>query len=282
MTDQAQMPAVEAGARGRPPAARRRLRFDLELFQALNEEYRAKPLVSAPRNVADREAMARQATARAGRLVKAHGIAGARCLEIGCGRGETVKALAREHGCEVTGIDIVAYPQWALSDQPAARLERLDITSEPFTHLGRFDFIYSFAVWEHIRHPFAALRAAFALLRPGGRMYLNANLHRGPSASHRYREVFFPWPHLLFTDEVFEEFYLATHNRVAYPAWVNKLVAAEYEAYFRLLGFAIESIGFTLRPIDEPFYARFEEKLGRYPRFDLERDFIVAVVSRPG
>ena len=113
-------------------------------------------------------------------------------------------------------------------------------------------------------------------------MYLNANLYRGPSASHRYREVFFPWPHLLFTDEVFEEFYQVMHNRAAYPAWVNKLVAAEYEAYFRHLGFAIESIGFTLRSIDEPFYARFEEKLGRYPRFDLERDFIVAVVSRPG
>jgi SAM-dependent methyltransferase len=226
--------------------------------------------------------MARQAAARAGRLIKAHGIAGARCLEIGCGRGETAKALAHEHGCEVTGIDIVAYPEWGLSGQPLVQLERLDITSEPFTHLGQFDFVYSFAVWEHIRHPFAALQAAFALLRPGGRMYLNANLYRGPTASHRYREVFFPWPHLLFTDEVFEEFYLAAHNRAAYPAWVNKLVAAEYEAYFRLLGFTIESIGFTLRPIDELFYARFEEKLGRYPRIDLERDFIVAVVSRPG
>ena len=85
----------------------------------------------------------------------------------------------------------------------------------------------------------------------------------------------------LFADEVFEEFYWAARGRAIHPAWVNKLVAAEYEAYFRLVGFAIESIGFTLRPFDEPFYARFEEKLGRYPRLDLQRDFIIAVLRRP-
>ena len=62
---------------------------------------------------------------------------------------------------------------------------------------------------------------------------------------------------------------------------MNKLVAAEYEAYFRLLGFTIDFIDFTMRPFDEPFYARFEDKLGRYPRLDLQRDFITAVVTRP-
>ena len=34
-----------------------------------------------------------------------------------------------------------------------------------------------------------------------------------PTASHRYREVFFPWPHLLFADEVFEEFLPGTQGR---------------------------------------------------------------------
>ena len=35
----------------------------------------------------------------------------------------------------------------------------------------------------------------------GGLAWIKAN--RGPKASHRYRWVNFPWPHLLFTDEVF-------------------------------------------------------------------------------
>jgi SAM-dependent methyltransferase len=275
-------PSAAPTAQEKPPEARRRVRYDLELFQSLNADYRDKPLVAAPRNLADGAAMARQASTRAGRLVKAHRIAGLRCLEIGCGRGETARALAREHGCDVTGLDIAVYPGWAEVLEPRARLLRLDVTAEPFEHLGSFDFIYSFAVWEHIRHPFAALRAAFDLLRPGGRMYLNANLYRGPTASHRYREVFFPWPHLLFADEVFEAFYWGQRGRAVQPAWVNKLVAAEYEAYFRLLGFTIDSIDFTMRPFDEPFYARFEEKLGRYPRLDLQRDFITAVITRPG
>ncbi len=33
---------------------------------------------------------------------------------------------------------------------------------------------------------------------------------------------------------------------------------------------------------DEEFYRRFEDVLGRIPRWDLERDFFTAVLEKPG
>ena len=258
------------------------IRYDVDLFIELNELYSNRPLVPRARNTADTTQMQAQGNSRASALQKRHGIRGCRTLEIGCGRGEVTYAMAHELGCDATGVDIVEYEQWPERASDRVTLRALDITSEDYSSLGTFDFIYSFAVWEHIRHPHAALRAAFDLLRPGGRMYLNANLYRGPKASHRYREVFFPWPHLLFTDEVFGEFYRRAHGKPRYPAWVNRLVAAEYVQYFSELGFEIEQLRFDATPIDEPFYARFENVLGRYPRLDLERDFIHADLRRAG
>ena len=148
-------------------------------------------------------------------------------------------------------------------------------------NLGRFDFVYSNAVFEHVHHPYSMLRKAFELLRPGGRMYLSANLYRGPKASHRYREVFFPWPHLLFSDDVIAEYYVSIGRQANRASWVNQLSIADYYDYFRLIGFELEGATFTKTPIDEAFYARFADRLERVPRYDLERDFLIATLRRP-
>ena len=258
-----------------------RHRFDVELFTALNQEYRDRPLVPNAKDMSKPAWKASQGQTRSAGLQKRYGIRGCRALEIGCGRGDVALALAEEYGCDVTGVDIVAYPEWAARASERVKLCKLDLTAEDHSSLGSFDFIYAFAVWEHIRHPYKALCAAYQLLRPGGRMYMSANLYRGPKASHRYREVFFPWPHLLFSDEVFAEYYVRNHGKPSYPAWVNKMVVAEYMHYFSMIGFVVEKTWYNLTPIDEPFYDRFAEVLARYPRFDLERDFIHVDLRRP-
>lgn len=101
------------------------------------------------------------------------------------------------------------------------------------------------------------LQRAHDLLVPGGNLLLSANLYRGPKASHRYREIFFPWPHLLFSDEVIDDFY-RNHLKMipegetwlseesvepSYrdqelwgSAWVNQLSIADYFNYFNLAG----------------------------------------------
>jgi hypothetical protein len=43
----------------------------------------------------------------------------------------------------------------------------------------------------------------------------------------------------------------------------------------------IRSLKFDVTPLDEAFYARFSDILGRYPRWDLERDFFHVVLEKP-
>jgi 2-polyprenyl-3-methyl-5-hydroxy-6-metoxy-1,4-benzoquinol methylase len=242
---------------------------------ALNEEYRDKPIVQRPRKT-DLDSLARAARYRIQGVIDAGiDIRGKRVLEVGCGHGALTKVLAEEYGCEVVGLDITHYPQWEEVGSSGIDLRVLDISTEDSSALGQFDVILSFVVLEHVLHPYGFLSAVERLLRPGGKAHLTANLYRGPKASHRYRQVFFPWPHLLFTDEVFREFYTKVHNKPTVAAsWVNKLTHSHYETYLREIGFARHATSLSPSKFDEEFYQRFHDRLGRYPRYDLSHDFI--------
>jgi cyclopropane fatty-acyl-phospholipid synthase-like methyltransferase len=259
------------------------MKFDLSLFESLNNEYTSKPIVPQPRSYAP-AAVAARGINKARQLCQQFDLKGKKVLEIGCGRGEILHALARNHQCQCVGVDIAAYPEWKTEgpDLRNLKLYQTDLTAAAPTQLieGPFDFIYSIAVWEHLKHPYTMLRAAKNLLKSRGSLYLVANLFPGPQASHCYRQVFFPWPHLLFTDEVFEQFYMKHHNRSGAPAWINKLTTAHYMLYFKELDLHAKEISFTKSALDQPFYERFENELSRYPVFDLERDFIHAHLIR--
>ncbi|MDW9762145.1 methyltransferase domain-containing protein [Sinorhizobium meliloti] len=257
-----------------------KIKYDLELFQRLNEEYRSKPLV--PPNLTakyDPETLAWRAKNRAKQLSTIFPLEGQRILEVGCGRGEVCRAMTEHFGATAVGVDVEHYDEWSIPAKNV-QLHQVDLTQDNPPDLGLFDHACSFAVWEHVRHPFTLLKRVHAMLKPGGMFYLVANLYRGPQASHRYRQVFFPWPHLLFSDEVFEEFYESIGKPPVGAEWVNQLAIADYHRYFYLVGFAATQIRFDTTPIDEEFYQRFEDKLGRFPRYDLERDFMKAVLVK--
>jgi SAM-dependent methyltransferase len=262
------------------------MKYDLELFKQLNEEYSVKPIVKAPR-LLDKASQQQEGLARVKKIRKVFNLRqdeileGKRILEIGCGRANTSRAVADALHCTVTGVDVERYSAWKDNATPDVNISVLDISTEDYSHLGQFDYIYSFAVWEHIRHPYAAMKAAFNLLRPGGTMYFYANLYRGAKASHRYRQVFFPWPHLLFTDDVFHEFYISIGRKPQGSAWVNKLVAAEYLLYVNQIGFEVIEEWYNVLPLDVEFYNRFSDVLERYPIWDLERDFIHLLMKKP-
>jgi 2-polyprenyl-3-methyl-5-hydroxy-6-metoxy-1,4-benzoquinol methylase len=256
-------------------------RFDLDLFLALNEEYRDKPIVARPRTFEAGE-LSLQADKRAksidGRL---GGVAGKRVLEVGSGRGHLGQSLLALGADSYVGVDVVEYADWPTTKGPKLDLVRRDISTEPSDDLGQFDAIVSLAVLEHVVHPHAILEAMFQRLKPGGVLYLAANLYRGPKASHRYRQVYFPWPHLLFGDDVWRAFYRKVHGKDDTFSWVNKLTHAQYVYYFDKIGFRTRKSWVTPSTFDEAFYHRFEDQLSRYPIYDLSHDFIYALLERP-
>ena len=254
--------------------------YDVALLERLNAEYADRPIVPSPPTYTA-EALAESARRRVRWVHDMVDLRAKRTLEIGCGNGFEVWSFAHNLGCDAHGVDVAEYRSWAGLTGPRVTFTCADLgTSSPYEP-GTFDRVVSFTVWEHVTHPYALLRATWDLLRPGGLAWIRANLHAGPQASHRYRDIYFPWPHLLFSDATVREWDVASGRPPIGLTWVNRLSWLHYEYYADRLGFEIASRHFTETPIDEDFYARFEDVLGRYPRADLRRDYVLLVLRKP-
>lgn len=258
----------------------RKHRFDVELMEELNREYESKPIVAEAPSY-EPEAMADVAKRRLFGVHRSIDLAGKRVLEIGCGNGYEVWYLAHHFGSDAWGVDVVEREPWDVLADDRTHFECADITAKNPLPTGYFDRVISFVVWEHILHPRRAIKETFEMMAPGGIAWIRANLYRGPKASHLYREIFFPWPHLLFSEDVIEEFLRRTDKHWLHPVWVNRLSWLEYERAFLDAGFRIKALTFDESPFDEEFYQRFEHMLGRYPRWDLTKDFFTVVLEKP-
>jgi SAM-dependent methyltransferase len=254
--------------------------MDLALFESLNEEYRSKPLVAEPPayDQASREDRARR------RLLDVHNtvdLAGKRVLELGCGAGFEVWYLSHHFGADAWGVDVSERGGWTALADERTQFVCADIGEESPFKADMFDRIISFSVLEHVVHPYAVLNELYRILAPGGLACISANLYRGPRASHLYRELYFPFPHLLFGDDVISAYREKHTGRSGGSAWVNRLTWSQYEDYFRQIGFTMHSLRFSETPLDEAFYARFSDILGRYPKWDLTKDFFHVVLEKP-
>ena len=254
--------------------------YDVDLLEKLNAEYRDRPLVPSPPSYSD-TALAAAAQRRVRWVDGMVGLAGKRTLEIGCGNGFEVWSLAHNLGCDAHGVDVTHYHPWDQLQGGRVHFECADLSIGTPYEENSFDRVISFTVWEHVTHPYAMLKATYDLLKPGGLAWIRANLYAGPQASHRYRDIFFPWPHLLFTDEVVRAWDVQHGRRPIGHAWVNRLSWLHYEYYADLLGFEVAHRAYTETPIDEEFYTRFEDVLGRHPRADLRRDYLLMVLRKP-
>jgi len=255
--------------------------FDVQLFEALNEEYATRPVVPAAPEY-DHDTLVGRSVARLQRMHRTIDLADRKILVFGCGNGYEVWFLSHAFNAEAWGIDLAERAAWEPLADDRTHFVLADVVRDaPFAD-AMFDRIISTNVFEHVEHPISTLAALYRVLRPGGLAFITANLYRGPLASHRYREVTFPWPHLLFEDDVFRAFYRRRGLPEQDAEWVNRLTWEQYRAEMLRSGFRIERERLLTKPIDEPFYRRFEAILGRYPRADLERDFFEVVLRKPG
>jgi ubiquinone/menaquinone biosynthesis C-methylase UbiE len=98
---------------------------------------------------------------------------GGTMLEVGCGRGIGLEALARRlEPAVLTGIDVddrlLAMAESALGERGVnARLLRADVRDLPFDDAA-FDTVFDFGTCYHVSRPAVALREVARVLRPGG------------------------------------------------------------------------------------------------------------------
>ena len=95
---------------------------------------------------------------------------GARVLEIGCQRGETLSRLAAELGIEAHGIEP------SERDAEIARAAGVDCFAGPLEAYEpgerRFDLVQMFHVLEHLHEPLEVLMTIRSWLAPGGSLLI--------------------------------------------------------------------------------------------------------------
>src|SRR4051812_17071961 len=78
-------------------------------------------------------------------------------LDVGCGSGDNLEALAAENRYELTGLDVSAEAlAMAKRRVPGARLQTLDVQREKLQ--DTFDLVMSLQVVEHLVDDMAAIR----------------------------------------------------------------------------------------------------------------------------
>jgi len=87
-------------------------------------------------------------------------------LVVGCGTGREAILMSQRMGCNVEGIDITGH-FFETPPDSRVRLRVMDICKTDYES-NKFDFLYSYHVFEHIPDLAAALQEMGRLLRPGG------------------------------------------------------------------------------------------------------------------
>lgn len=125
--------------------------------------------------------------------------AGARVLDVGCGRGAVAAFLAERFGWRVTGIDLAGVPladaerrRRTLPPALAARLAFVAGNVYDRAFEAPFDGVYGTGAFCHFEaaHLFARCHA---LLRPGGRIGFMERVRIGPISPEDWRRLTVDW-----------------------------------------------------------------------------------------
>ncbi|MBN8438783.1 MAG: methyltransferase domain-containing protein [Candidatus Accumulibacter sp.] len=215
----------------------------------------------------DEQARIDRARERAKTVDALIGLRGQRVLEVGCGHGDFCKVLAEEYDCEVVGTEVLPYEEWKTVSNPNLTLMHMDVANEQRFPENHFDRIVSFVVWEHMRHPWSALKECQRILKPKGKKYLHAYLYGAPRLSHLHYLIPDPWLHLTHSpNEIMQRI---GKGELPWYFWCNRVSYLHYLQYFRKLGFYITYENIIREPFPEDYYQDNEQLLGLYSGYDL-------------
>ena len=113
-------------------------------------------------------------------------LAGKNVIDIGCGGGILSESMARK-GATVTGIDLSekaleVADLHSLESGVQVRYKLVAAEEMAAQEPGQFDVVTCMEMLEHVPDPAAIVRAAAALVKPGGHVYFST-LNRNPKSS---------------------------------------------------------------------------------------------------
>lgn len=112
-------------------------------------------------------------------------VVGKQVLDIGCGGGILSEALARR-GAKVTGIDMGEAPLAVarlhlFESKLDVHYEKAEASVYAERYPERFDVVTCMEMLEHVPDPAAIVRSCFALLKPGGDLFVST-INRNPKS----------------------------------------------------------------------------------------------------
>lgn len=126
-------------------------------------------------------------------------------LELGCWDGMVSLELHRK-GKNTTAIDITDAGFDGRAAGEGVMLRKMDAAVMEFADES-FDFVFSYAAFEHLASPEGALREAIRVVRVNGYIYLDFGpLYYSPFGQHAYRSITVPYCQFLFEKHVINEF----------------------------------------------------------------------------
>lgn len=110
---------------------------------------------------------------------------GSRILDVGCGKGDSVRFLKDNYGFECTGIDMnLSFVEEAKRNNPDIDIRFGDGEFlDDFTS-GSFDAVFMECVLSVINIPDEALHEAWCVLKKGGKLILTDLFHINPARSY--------------------------------------------------------------------------------------------------
>jgi 2-polyprenyl-6-hydroxyphenyl methylase/3-demethylubiquinone-9 3-methyltransferase len=123
-------------------------------------------------------------------------LAGKNVIDIGCGGGVLSEAMAKK-GAKVTGIDLSekalkVADLHSLESGVEVRYKHIAAEDMALAEPGQFDVVTCMEMLEHVPDPASIVRAAAALVKPGGHLFFST-LNRNPkSYLHDYGKFLTP------------------------------------------------------------------------------------------
>ena len=112
-------------------------------------------------------------------------LSGKKVIDIGCGGGILAESMARK-GADVTGIDLSekalkVADLHSLESEVSVRYKHIAAEDMAAQEAGQFDVVTCMEMLEHVPDPASIVRAAAALVKPGGHVFFST-LNRNPKA----------------------------------------------------------------------------------------------------